>query len=124
MGIPTGRAVDVIRRIGLGLNDSSAGRTFSITGPPQAESRPSHCSLTHCSRLAPQASLVPCNYSPTWIKRLPRRRGLDVVDAKQGFSQALVTATREPVASTLERAIKELRAHDKRESKPTTPYRP
>lgn len=31
--IPTGRAIDVVSRIGRGLLDASAGRTFSITGP-------------------------------------------------------------------------------------------
>lgn len=31
--IPTGRAIDVVRRIARGLEDASAGRSFSITGP-------------------------------------------------------------------------------------------
>lgn len=31
--LPTGRAVDVVARIGRGLGDASSGRAFSITGP-------------------------------------------------------------------------------------------
>ncbi len=111
--IPTGRAVDVIRRIGLGLNDSSAGRTFSITGP--------HGGGKSSLALFINALLSARTTSEHKIAMqlltdvdqevaATLRRGLDVVDAQgKGFSQALVTATREPVASTLERAIKELR---------------
>ena len=31
--LPTGRALDIVRRIAAGLSDPLAGRAFSITGP-------------------------------------------------------------------------------------------
>ena len=112
--VPTGRAIDVVRRVGLGLQDSAAGRTFSITGPhgggkssmalflgallaerKSAEHKTAFDLLREVDDEAAQVLL----------------QGLETVSPSgKGFAQALVTASREPVSETLTRAIRQLKS--------------
>jgi len=107
--MPTGRTLDVISRIGRGLADPAAGRTFSLTGPHgggkssfavfldalfSASSTPAHKSAHRILRSADepgQASLT---------------RGLKSVGANhKGFVRAFGIARREPVSATIARAL-------------------
>ena len=112
--VPTGRAIDVVRRVGLGLQDSAAGRTFSITGPhgggkssmalflgalladrKGAEHKTAFDLLRDVDDEAAQILL----------------QGLEAVSPSgKGFARALVTASREQVGETLTRAIRQLKS--------------
>jgi hypothetical protein len=107
--LPTGRAIDVVTRLGRGLQDSSAGRAFSITGPhgggksslavfldallSPRESAEHNAAVQILSSVEPGAAEVVL-------------RGLASLDpAGQGFVRAFATAEREPVAVTIARAL-------------------
>ena len=110
--VPTGRAIDVVRRVGLGLQDSAAGRTFSVTGPHGGGK--SSMALFLASLLATRNS-VRHKRAFELLAEVDKEaaelliRGLKLVAPRgQGFTQALVTATREPVWRTLERSVEKL----------------
>ena len=110
--VPTGRAIDVVRRVGLGLQDPAAGRTFSVTGPHGGGK--SSMALFLASLLATRSSeqhkraLALLSEVDGEAAELLLRGLKAVAPRGQGFTQALVTATREPVASTLGRAVEKL----------------
>jgi hypothetical protein len=105
--LPTGRALDVISRVARCLDDQPRTRAFSITGPYG----------TGKSSLAVflDALLGPANDPATEVA-LAVLRAVDPSDAEliesskaalgpNGFVRAVVTATKEPVAATLTRAV-------------------
>ena len=110
--VPTGRAIDVVRRVGLGLQDPAAGRTFSVTGPHGGGK--SSMALFLGSLLAARSS-AQHKRAMALLAEVDGEaaqlllRGLKAVAPQgQGFAQALVTATREPVSVTLERALQKV----------------
>lgn len=107
--IPTGRAIDVIGRLGRGLSDPAAGRTFSLTGPHG--SGKSSLAVFLDAMTAPRKSAE----HDTAMSLLGEtdaeiaeviHAGLRSVDPLgAGFVRALATADREPVAVTIARAL-------------------
>lgn len=107
--LPTGRAVDVVTRLGRGLLDSAAGRAFSITGPHGGGK--SSLGVFLDALLSPRQSAehrvamqllvdVDTGSADSVL------RGLAAVDPEGlGFVRAFVTADREPVAETIARAL-------------------
>ena len=123
--VPTGRAVDVVRRVGVGLSNSAAGRTFSITGPHGGGK--SSMALFLSALLAEQKSAEHRN-AVKMLREVDKEAarellaGLKAVDPSgEGFAQALVTAAREPVAATLYRAIDHLQGESKKKGRQKTP---
>lgn len=107
--VPTGRAVDVISRVAAGLANSSAGRTFSITGP-HGGGKSSLIVFLDSLLAAPSAPEFKTAHSildavdPEVDDRL--RSGMKVVKAgRTGFIRAFATAANEPVATTIARAL-------------------
>lgn len=116
--IPTGRALDVVRRLAHGVADSSLGRSISITGP-------------HGGGKSSLAVFIDCLVSPSsskeykeaiallkefdaelaryWIESVKKLRG-----SSAGFYKAVATANREPIIVSLLRALQ--RAIDERTS--------
>jgi hypothetical protein len=108
--IPTGRALDVIRRLAHGVADSSLGRSISITGP-------------HGGGKSSLAVFIDCLVSPTVSKEYKdaiallkefdaelARYWIDSVkslkSSSSGFYKAVATANREPIIVSLLRALK------------------
>ena len=108
--VPTGRALDVIKRIAQGLEEPLNGRSFSITGP-------------HGGGKSSLAILIKALTSGT--DRHEYRVALELIresdnrlanywnssfgsleNSKDGFAQAFVTASREPIKTTLLRAMR------------------
>ena len=107
--IPTGRALDVVRRLAHGVADSSLGRSISITGP-------------HGGGKSSLAVFIDCLVSPNsskeykdaiallkefdtelsryWIDSVKNLRG-----SSSGFYKAVATANREPIIVSLLRAL-------------------
>ena len=107
--IPTGRALDVVRRLAHGVADSSLGRSISITGP-------------HGGGKSSLAVFIDCLVSPTsskeykdaiallkefdaelaryWIESVKNLRS-----SSSGFYKAVATANREPIIVSLLRAL-------------------
>ena len=107
--IPTGRALDVVRRLAHGVADSSLGRSISITGP-------------HGGGKSSLAVFIDCLVSPNsskeykdavallkefdaelaryWIESIKNLRG-----SSSGFYKAVATANREPIIVSLLRAL-------------------
>jgi len=107
--IPTGRALDVVRRLAHGLADSSLGRSISITGP-------------HGGGKSSLAVFIDCLVSPNsskeykdaiallrefdselaqyWIDSVKKLSG-----SSSGFYKAVATANREPIIVSLLRAL-------------------
>ena len=107
--IPTGRALDVVRRLAHGVADSSLGRSISITGP-------------HGGGKSSLAVFIDCLVSPIsskeykdgiallkefdeelacyWINSVKSLRG-----SSGGFYKAVATANREPIIVSLLRAL-------------------
>lgn len=122
--VPTGRAIDVVRRVGLGLRDSAAGRTFSITGPHGGGK--SSMALFLSALLADRKSqehkaafdlLRDVDEEASQVLL----QGLEAVSPRgRGFARALVTAGREPVSETLARAIQQFKPHKATRSSKTT----
>ena len=107
--VPTGRAVDVISRVAAGLTDSSAGRTFSITGPHGGGKSSLVVFLDSllAASSAPEfktAHSVLNAIDPAVDERL--RDGMkSVKSGRSGFIRAFATAANEPVATTIARAL-------------------
>lgn len=107
--IPTGRALDVVRRLAHGVADSSLGRSISITGP-------------HGGGKSSLAVFINCLVSPSsskeykealallkefdaelaryWVESVKSLRG-----SSSGFYKAVATANREPIILSLLRAL-------------------
>ncbi|UGQ39589.1 hypothetical protein [Rhodococcus aetherivorans] len=107
--IPTGRAIDVVSRIGRGLLDASAGRTFSITGPHGVGK--SSLAVFLDGLLAP-ASTPEFSAAHEALRAVDEQvqrtmddgvRGLSALEG--GFVRAFGTARVEPVAATIARAL-------------------
>ncbi len=106
---PTGRALDVIRRLSRSLDVSPGGRAFSITGPHG--SGKSSLAVFISALLAPAESneftAAMCalgELEPATARQLLEgRERLD--PAGQGFVRAIVAAEREPVIATVARAL-------------------
>lgn len=107
--IPTGRALDVVRRLAHGVADSSLGRSISITGP-------------HGGGKSSLAVFIDCLVSPNSSKEYKEaiallkefdaelaRYWIDSVKNLSGFSsgfyKAVATANREPIIVSLLRAL-------------------
>ncbi|WP_101947990.1 hypothetical protein [Mycobacterium sp. 3519A] len=107
--MPTGRALDVIARIGRGLADPASGRTFSLTGPHGGGK----------SSLAVFLDGLLSGSSTAEFKRAHEiLKAIDpAIDAelmggmrsvkagRSGFVRAFATARNEPVAETIARAL-------------------
>lgn len=107
--IPTGRAIDVVARVAAGLTDTSAGRTFSITGP-HGGGKSSLIVFLDSLLAASSASEFRAAHSvlkdidPNVDARF--RSGMKSVKAgTSGFIRAFATAANEPVATTIARAL-------------------
>jgi hypothetical protein len=107
--IPTGRALDVVRRLAHGVADSSLGRSISITGP-------------HGGGKSSLAVFIDCLVSSSttkeykdaiallkefdselaryWMESVKSLRG-----SSSGFYKAVATANREPIIVSLLRAL-------------------
>jgi hypothetical protein len=107
--IPTGRALDVVRRLAHGVADSSLGRSISITGP-------------HGGGKSSLAVFIDCLVSPRsskeykdaiqllkefdaelanyWIESSKK-----LTSSSAGFYKAVATANREPIIVSLLRAL-------------------
>ena len=108
--VPTGRALDVVRRLAHGISDSTLGRSISITGPHgggksslavfidglvSAEATTEHkVAISLLSEFEP-------DLAEYWTKSLKSIDG-----AGNGFFKAVVTANREPILVSLVRALK------------------
>jgi hypothetical protein len=107
--IPTGRALDVVRRLAQGMIEASAGRSLSITGP-------------HGGGKSSLAIFVDALTSPSSSKNFKIAHKLldefdpdlaaiwstarsKLVDKGYGFSRAVVTAAREPITESIVRAL-------------------
>lgn len=107
--LPTGRALDVVRRVARGLAEPPAGRAFSITGP-------------HGTGKSSLAVFLDALCSPS--RTAEHRAAWDILTAadadlavglvsaldqhgvgKRGCVRATVTANREPVTVTIARAM-------------------
>ena len=107
--IPTGRALDVVRRLAHGIADSALGRSISITGP-------------HGGGKSSLAVFIDCLVSPIssheykhaiallkefdaelaryWIESVKKLDG-----SSNGFYKAVATANREPIIVSLLRSL-------------------
>jgi energy-coupling factor transporter ATP-binding protein EcfA2 len=107
--IPTGRALDVVRRLAHGVADSSLGRSISITGP-------------HGGGKSSLAVFIDCLVSPRSSKEykdailLLREFDAELANywiesskkltsSSAGFYKAVATANREPIIVSLLRAL-------------------
>ncbi len=107
--IPTGRALDVVRRLAHGVADSSLGRSISITGP-------------HGGGKSSLAVFIDCLVSPSSSKEYKDAVGLlkefdpelsrywvdsvrTLKGSSSGFYKAVATANREPIIVSLLRAL-------------------
>ena len=123
--VPTGRAIDVVRRVGLGLKDSAAGRTFSITGPHGGGK--SSMALFLSALLSGRNSqehkaafelLRDVDEEASQVLL----QGLENISPRgKGFGRALVTASREPISETLARATRQLKPQKATRSTKSSP---
>jgi len=107
--IPTGRALDVVRRLAHGVADSSLGRSISITGP-------------HGGGKSSLAVFIDCLVSPNSSKEYKDATALlkefdtelarywidsvkNLSGSSNGFYKAVATANREPIIVSLLRAL-------------------
>jgi hypothetical protein len=107
--IPTGRALDVVRRLAHGVADSSLGRSISITGP-HGGGKSSLAVFIDCL-VSPNASKeykdaiallseFDAELARYWIESVKNLRG-----SSSGFYKAVATANREPIIVSLLRAL-------------------
>lgn len=122
--LPTGRALDVVRRLARSLDSAASGRAFSITGPHG--SGKSSLAVFLSGLLAPTGSDefkiahdVLAAVEPEIAEHLAAGRAR--LDASgDGFIRAVVTAEREPVVASVARAFA-LGAKRHFGSRPTNP---
>jgi energy-coupling factor transporter ATP-binding protein EcfA2 len=108
--VPTGRALDVVRRLAHGLADPTLGRSISITGPhgggksslavfidglvSASSSEENRIAVELLKEFDPELA-------ENWTKSVKSIGG-----ANNGFFKAVVTANREPILASLVRALK------------------
>ena len=107
--IPTGRALDVVRRLAHGVADSSLGRSISITGP-HGGGKSSLAVFIDClvspksSKEYKDAILLLREFDPElanyWIESIKK-----LTSSSGGFYKAVATANREPIIVSLLRAL-------------------
>jgi len=122
--LPTGRALDIVRRLARSLDSAASGRAFSITGPHG--SGKSSLAVFLSGLLAPTGSDefkiahdVLAAVEPEIAEHLAAGRSrLD--SSGGGFIRAVVTAEREPVVASVARAFA-LGAKRHFGSRPTNP---
>ncbi len=122
--LPTGRALDVVRRIVRSLDSDSSGRAFSITGPHGSGKSSLAVFLggltaagdTNDFELAMETLSAA---DPITAEALQLARTV-LGAAKSGFVRCIVTANREPVTATVARALEAGARHffGKRKSNP------
>ena len=108
--VPTGRALDVVRRLAHGISDPTLGRAISITGPhgggksSLAVFIDGLVSASSSNEYKAAISLLR-DFEPEladyWIRS---RKSAD--GSAKGFFKAVVTANREPILVSLVRAMK------------------
>jgi len=107
--IPTGRALDVVRRLAHGVADSSLGRSISITGP-HGGGKSSLAVFINCL-VSPNSSKeykeaigllkeFDAELARYWVESVKNLRG-----SSSGFYKAVATANREPIILSLLRAL-------------------
>jgi len=107
--LPTGRALDVVRRLARGLDDRSPGRAFSITGPHGSGKSSLAVFLGallsggDTSEFRAALELL-ASIEPEVADQLVSARSRLDVD-KAGFVLAIATAEREPVIASVARAL-------------------
>lgn len=107
--LPTGRALDVVRRILRSLNNAGSGRAFSITGPHGSGKSSLAAFLGGLTSPASTAEFEAAldtltAVEPATAKTLEQaRETLGATDS--GFIRCIVTAKREPVVATVARAF-------------------
>lgn len=107
--LPTGRALDVVRRIVRSMHNPTSGRAFSITGP-HGSGKSSLAVFFH-GLMAPSASdeyqaaiATLSSVEPATAQQLElAREGLGA--GATGLIRCIVTANREPVVATVSRAF-------------------
>lgn len=107
--IPTGRALDVVRRLAHGVADPSLGRSISITGP-HGGGKSSLAVFIDClvsprsSKEYKDAILLLREFDPElanyWIESVK-----NLTSSSAGFYKAVATANREPIIVSLLRAL-------------------
>ncbi|MFL1598517.1 hypothetical protein M0655_02875 [Gordonia amicalis] len=107
--LPTGRAVDVVKRVAEGMLDSRAGRTFSITGPHGGgkSSLAVFLSALLAADASPEykAAIKLLRAADSETARLMMRARKHVGANSSGFVTAAAAARPESVARTAARAI-------------------
>jgi len=108
--IPTGRALDVVRRLAHGLSDPTLGRSVSITGPHGGGKSSLAVFIdglvsANSSKEYKVAFSLLTEFDPELAKYwLLSRKNVD--KSGLGFFKAVVTANREPILVSLVRALK------------------
>jgi energy-coupling factor transporter ATP-binding protein EcfA2 len=106
--LPTGRALDVLRRFTAALNDASLTRAWSITGP-YGSGKSAFALLLNClvgpadERARNEALALVSSVDQALASEL--RTALDAATDGRGFLRAAVTAQREPIERTVVRAV-------------------
>ena len=108
--IPTGRALDVVRRLAQGMLDPSAGRSLSITGP-HGGGKSSLAIFVDAllngkkTQSYRTAFKLLEEFDPVLAAMWEEaRKCVDI--SGQGFYRAVVTAAREPITESILRALK------------------
>ena len=107
--VPTGRALEVLHRVGRAMTSSDAGRAWSLTGPYGA-GKSSFALFVH-ALLGPEGDLARIRAEAALRAADPEL--LSLIEAgrkafgapRRGFIRAAVTAQREPISETLVRAF-------------------
>jgi hypothetical protein len=107
--IPTGRALDVVRRLAQGMIEASAGRSLSITGPHGGGKSSlaifvDALTSSSSSKNFKIAHKLLEEFDPDLASIWSTARS-KLVDQGSGFSRAVVTAAREPITESIVRAL-------------------
>jgi hypothetical protein len=105
--IPTGRALDVIGRVGRSL-EGAEGRSFSITGPYGTGKSSLAVFLDalfgpSAAEATATADTILASVDPNTAEAI--RSGRTAMAGDDGFIRAVVTASREPISATIVRAL-------------------
>jgi hypothetical protein len=108
--VPTGRALDVVRRLAHGISDPTLGRSISITGPHGGGKSSLAVFIDGLVSAAPSreykvAISLLREFEPDLADYWANARK-SVDGSATGFFKAVVTANREPILVSLVRALK------------------
>ncbi len=107
--VPTGRALDVVKRVTRGWLDPTAGRTLSITGPHGGgkSSLAVFLDALHSPRRGRlfHAAIDSLATVDAEAAELLLEAAKSVDSGGRGFVRALATASQEPVSATIARAL-------------------